>query len=226
MSGVRRRAVLAGVAGAVATVTGCSGLVDDGATPTATATAAPLPDEQPARYLALLRRPDRHDDTDERTPLSPGIHPVVPDGPSGHPFDVLGATFDAGTLRVTGEMASTSLYPVFETQSGLQSPFFQHHERLPAIEHLAVRVRDCKGRLLATAGINREWVERFWAPDSNMTVGDYVALKRQTWRGCRELDTPAEYAEGVPQREWTCEDWLDANPDLGDGACFQEATTQ
>jgi len=151
------------------------------------------PDTLPGKYLQAMKPPE---------------------GPTGEPFDVLDAGFQDGRLTVTGRLAPTSLYPIQETMSGLEDPFFIDYERFPSIETLERRVADCDGNVIAVELIRREWLERFWNKETSMTVGEYVDLKDETRRGAGRLEWPEGATDGNGAENFVCQDWMEANPDL------------
>jgi len=135
------------------------------------------------------------------------------EGASGRNFSVWGYGFRSGTLVVRAQMAPNSLYPIYETMSGIESEFFQHHERYPRVDVLVQEVTDCDGDVIARQMIDREWVDRYWNESSNMTVGNYTELKQPTYEGTEQLSSmPDNWT--TPQDTWTCRDWERANPNL------------
>lgn len=137
-------------------------------------------------------------------------------GPDGEPIEIVDASYEDGTLTVSGKMTSTSMYPILTTIQGIEDPLFIDPYKFPYVEELEIQVLNCGGDVIATQTIRREWVLEFWDSGINTTAGDYVNKKKAAQnRTLDHLSLPGEIGN---ESNWTCSDWVDSNPELTEGS--------
>ncbi|WP_254823107.1 hypothetical protein [Haloglomus halophilum] len=193
-----RRALLA-AAGSTA-VAGCAGL-------------------SPQRIRAVTRTPTAADEP----PISEGAGDLAAEyanalrpteGPTGTPYRLETVAYDRAVLRVRGQMAVKSLYPVQETLSGLRDPWFSEQLGIGRAAGLVVEVTSCaSGNVIYRERSEADWVERYWDRESQLTLEDLEALRTETADGIAKLPTPEAYGQ-QPQAEWTCGVWTEVEPRL------------